>query len=291
MIQNLSIRDLENLSGIKAHTIRMWEKRYDIFTPDRTDTNIRTYNHDDLKKLLNISTLLDHGMKISRASSLSSQEMYEEIDRISDIDTSNCNRFLINKLIVATLQCDIYGFNDTCMHLLKTMTVEECTEDVIYPLLKKIGVLWSVNKLYPAQEHFASQMIRQKLFTAIDGLPNGKSNKRFLLYLPDEERHELGLLYAYYLIKKAGHECIYLGADVPLDGVVECVKTSKPTHLLTLFITQRPSDILSDYLSELKTTFPKITVLLAGLGEDSCRIPDCKNLRVLHEIDDLKKQL
>ncbi len=293
MISRLSIRDLENLSGIKAHTIRMWEKRYSIFEPDRTPTNIRTYSHQDLKKLLNITTLLDSGMKISRASSLNNDQLHSEIESLISFDEDHNNAFLTNKLIVATLKCDIYAFEDTYAECIKMFGLEETIEEIVYPLLGKIGMLWSVNKLYPAQEHFASQLLRQKLYSAINSLPQRKGSKKFLLYLPDDENHEIGLLYGYYLIRKAGYECIYLGSSVPFDGVMECAELTNPTHILTLFITSRPDNKLSAYLDKISNKLLETKLLIGGGGvqNSQCTMPECNNLMLLSGIDDLKKIL
>jgi DNA-binding transcriptional MerR regulator len=291
VISRLSIRDLENLSGVKAHTIRMWEKRYNIFEPNRTATNIRTYSHFDLKKLLNIATLLENGMKISKASSLRNEELLSEIESLYSYSEIPKNAFLTNAFIVATLRCDVASFENTYTLSIESLGLEQTIEQIIYPMLSKIGSLWSVNKLYPAQEHFASQMLRQKLFSAISALPQQKREHKFLLYLPDDENHEIGLLYGYYLIKKAGYECLYLGTNVPLDGVLECVTMSKPTHILTLFVTQRPEGKLSTYLEKIAHTFSNSTVLIGGICDGTCTIPRTDNIKLLSGINELKSLL
>lgn len=291
MNKGLSIKDLENLSGIKAHTIRMWEKRHNIFDPDRTETNIRLYSNDDLKKLLNIASVLEHGMKISKVSSLSTAELNNEIELLQQENIDAAKKIIINDLIVATLQCNVVEFEKIYHAYSKQHSLEQTIEEIIYPLLIRIGLMWTVSKLNPAQEHFASQMIRQKLFTAIDNLPMAVSGERFVLYLPDNEDHEIGLLYAYFLIKKAGHECIYLGPSVPLDDVGECCLNAKATTLLCAFTIQRPMEIFQNYLDQMEVKCHQQRILVHGLNVETARQLKTKNINCLFEIDDLKNLL
>ena len=266
MNKRLSIKDLENLSGIKAHTIRMWEKRHNIFDPDRTETNIRLYSSDDLTKLLNISSVLEHGMKISKVSTLSREELNDQIEILQQENVEASKKIIINKLIVATLKCNVSDFEKTYKNHSIENGLEETMEKIIYPMLIQIGLMWTVSKLNPSQEHFASQMIRQKLFSAIDLLPDAsKKDSRFVLYLPDDEDHEIGLLYAYYLIKKAGHECIYLGPSVPVVDVGECCANSLATSVLCTFTIPRHDDVLNTYLNKMKVVCPSAKLLVHGL--------------------------
>lgn len=288
MYSSLSIKDLENLSGIKAHTIRMWEKRHNIFDPNRTDTNIRLYNNDDLKKLLNIASVLEHGMKISQVIALSTTELNREIEQLQLQNIDAARKIVINELIVATLQCNVVSFETTYCEYSKRNNMEQAMEEIIYPLLVRIGLMWTVSKLNPAQEHFASQMVRQKLFSAIDTLPIAKSPARFVLYLPNNEDHEIGLLYAYYLIKKNGHECIYLGPNVPLVDVGKCCKNAEATHLLCAFTIQRPLAMLQTYVADMRLTCPDQRILLQGLPRETSNLLGDQGLFFLHEIADLK---
>ena len=287
----LSIRDLENLSGVKAHTIRIWEKRYNLFDPDRTETNIRSYSNEDLRKLLNIVSVLDSGMKISKATSLTEEELYAEIESLQQENIESAKKIIINELIVATLKCDISGFENIYSKALVDNGMEHTIEQIIYPLLIRIGLMWTVSKLNPAQEHFATQMIRQKLFSAIDLLPNKKSDNKYLLYLPDNEDHEIGLLYAYFLIKRAGSECIYLGPSVPLDDVANCCKIASVTDVLCMFTIPRPDDLMITYLRKMDEFIDKPTIFISGVPhENSDRLPS-KRFRLLQKVDDLKNLL
>jgi len=291
MNKGLSIKDLENLSGVKAHTIRMWEKRHNIFDPDRTETNIRKYSNDDLKKLLNISSVLDHGMKISKVSSLSREELNDQIELLQQENVEASKKIIINKLIVATLMCDVTGFETTYLSHLNEFGLESTIERIIYPLLVRIGLMWTVSKLNPAQEHFASQFVRQKLFTAIDMLPASSSERKYLLYLPENEDHEIGLLYAYYLIKKAGHHCIYLGPSVPLDDVADCYANSEATAILCAFTILHRKESLSTYFVKMQEAYAGADILVHGIPEDVASDFSGLQINFLQNIDDLKNLL
>ena len=291
MNKGLSIKDLENLSGIKAHTIRMWEKRHNIFDPDRTETNIRLYSNEDLKKLLNIASVLEHGMKISKVSTLSTEELNSEIEQLQQENIEASKKIIINGLVVATLQCNVVSFETIYQAHANEHSLEQTIEEIIYPLLIRIGLMWTVSKLNPSQEHFASQLIRQKLFTAIDKLPNATSKERYVLYLPENEDHEIGLLYAYYLIKKAGHICIYLGPSVPLQDVGECCKNARATSLLCAFTLQRPLKIYQLYTEKMDMICPEQRVLIHGLNQETAQQINKEKFHFLFDINDLKNLL
>ncbi len=289
MNKRLSIKDLENLSGIKAHTIRMWEKRHNIFDPERTETNIRLYSSDDLTKLLNISSVLEHGMKISKISTLSRAELNNQIEIIQQENVDASKKIVINKLIVATLKFSVIDFEKMYKNHSIKNGLEATMETIIYPMLIQIGLMWTVSKLNPSQEHFASQMIRQKLFSAIDLLPDAnKKNSRYVLYLPDDEDHEIGLLYAYYLIKKAGHECIYLGPSVPVIDVGECCMNSNATAVLCTFTIPRHDDVLNTYLNKMKAVCPSAKILVHGLPSHIDNQLNDSQFNFLYDLQDLK---
>ena len=197
-----SINDLEKITGIKAHTIRIWEKRYEVVTPKRTPTNIRYYNDEDLLRLLNISTLNKHGFKISDIVSMSPDEMCEKIRDISRTSTDFEGQ--INSLIVAMIELKEEVFEKVLSSTILKIGFEKTVTQVLYPLLEKIGVLWQIGTINPAQEHFLTNLIRQKMIVAIDGQNESPAAdaKTFLLFLPEKEWHELGLLFYSYLLKK-----------------------------------------------------------------------------------------
>ena len=291
MNKGLSIKDLENLSGIKAHTIRMWEKRYNIFDPERTETNIRQYTNDDLRKLLNIASVSEHGMKISKISSLSENELNEQIENLLQENVDAGRKILINELIVATLKCDGISFENIYTSYAEEHGLEKTLEDIIHPMLVRIGLMWTVSKLNPAQEHFASQLVRQKIFSAINVIPTVSQEKKFILFLPDGESHEIGLLYAYYLIKKAGHECIYLGASVPLADVEECSVNAKASTIVCAFTIPRRPETIKKYLLKMADVFDGKEVLVHGINQDLAQSVESTEINFLYNIQDLKNLL
>ena len=291
MNKGLSIKDLENLSGIKAHTIRMWEKRYNIFDPSRTETNIRQYSNDDLRKLLNIASVSEHGMKISKISSLSENELNEQIENLLQENIDAGRKILINELIVATLKCDGISFENTYGSYAEKHGLEKTLEDIIHPMLVRIGLMWTVSKLNPAQEHFASQLVRQKIFSAVNTIPTKNQKKKFILFLPDGENHEIGLLYAYYLIKNAGHECIYLGASVPLEDVNEFSENAQASTIVCAFTIPRRPETIKKYLFKMSELFNGKEVLVHGINEQLATSMPSSDINFLYNIQDLKNLL
>ncbi len=210
-----SIKDLEKLSGIKAHTLRIWEKRYQIVKPSRTDTNIRYYCDDDLKRILNISILNRHGLKISRIAGMTDAQLSEQVMHLAQATGDHESQ--IEQLTIAMIEMDEERFEKTLSKSIMTVGFEETVLTIIYPFFDKVGMLWQTGSINPAQEHFVSNLIRQKLLVAIDSqnYPHNPESRRFLLFLPEGELHELGLLFFHYILKKHGHQVIYLGQSVP----------------------------------------------------------------------------
>lgn len=282
-----SIRDLENLSGIKAHTIRIWEKRYDLITPHRTTTNIRYYTDIELKKILNVSVLNKHGIKISNIAKLTDSEMKDEIMRVSDANPDL--QHAVDSLIVAMIDLDEIKF---CSILAKSVSkkgFKNAMLDIVYPFLNRIGVMWQAGDVNPVQEHFVSNLIRQKVIAAIDDVSHAfrTDAQTFLLFLPEGEWHEIGLLFASYLIKEAGHNVIYLGQCVPYTDVLAAGAVKPIDHLLLAGITTRPEFDYIDYLNDLSVAFPdkKILFFSRFLAEESLDLP--KNYLFLNNVSDL----
>ena len=234
-----SIQDLEILSGIKAHTIRIWEKRYNLLIPARTDTNIRYYNDEQLIKLLNTCTLLAHGGKISKVSKLSNLEIATSVENLMMPDSQDEQLdVFINKIIASGLTYNNQLFQNSFAAASLRLGIYLCYRNVILPALIKLGLMWGKSELIPAQEHFISNLIKQKLFSAIDGLPMPRAKaKKFILFLPEREYHEIGILFAHYLITKAGHKVIYLGQNVPRKDLEITIKQVNPDALV-LFIVR-----------------------------------------------------
>ncbi|MDY8137744.1 MerR family transcriptional regulator [Aquimarina sp. 2201CG5-10] len=249
--QNFSIKDLENLCGVKAHTIRIWEKRYELLTPDRTQTNIRTYNLKSLQKLLNVTYLVNSGYKISRISKLNEDEINEYVRRIvSDNSTKNQ---AINSFKIAMLNYDLNLFLNTYEHLLEKRTFRQVFCDVFIPLLNEVGMLWQTDTINPSHEHFISNLIKQKLLVNIEKvqfIKPTKTDKAFILYLPENEIHELGLLFINYEILLRGYKAIYLGASIPLDSLPSMLDFHQNTIFVSYFTVKPEKERVTDYAKE-----------------------------------------
>lgn len=248
------------LTGTSAHTLRKWESRYNFLKAKRTATNIRFYDDDQIKKLLNISILLSHGYRISKIDKMSNNEIYEIVTELSKNTDKDIE---IKALAISMIEMNEYKFdnllNDSIERdgLLKTVT------ELVYPFLKHIGILWGTSQIMPAQEHFVSNIIRQKMFSKIDDLPMPKQDaKRIILFLPEGEHHEIGLLLASYIVRKIGWRVFYLGQNVPTSNIAQVVEITKPDLLLTMIITMG-KDKAKNILSKIASDF-KNTILLAG---------------------------
>lgn len=262
-----SIKDLEKLSGIKAHTLRIWEQRYGILKPERTDTNIRWYCNDKLKHLLNVTFLYEHGYKISKIALLDPAQVVEEVNKIVDKEENVCDQ--IRGLVMSMIELDEERFEQIITNNIQHHSFPYTIEKIVYPFLNKIGVMWQTGSINPAQEHFISNLIRQKLIAAIDSqpIPFKENSKRCVLFLPDGELHELSLLYFNYLLKSNGHKVVYLGQSVPLNDLKRVVEIRKPEFLVSVFthISEEPYA----FIKELSLSFPDAKILLSG-----CQVVD-----------------
>lgn len=253
-----TIKDLENLSGIKAHTIRIWEKRYNLLTPERTDSNIRYYNITNLQKLLNVSLLYDQGYKISEISQLPEKHIPV---KIRELATANYdNNQAMNSLKVAMLNFDRNLFDYAYNQLLSTLSFREVFKQVLIPFLEEIGLLWSSDSITPAHEHFVSSLIKQKLHSNIEKLPVKpleQSEKLFVLFLPLNEIHELGLLYLHFEIILHGYHSIYLGHSVPIESLSDLAALHKEVVFVCSTTTSPETEDLVRYIASLKTEILK----------------------------------
>ena len=266
-LNRFSIRDLENFSGVKAHTIRIWEKRYGLLEPDRTDTNIRTYSADQLKTILNVAFLNRHGVKISNIAALSRAERDQRVIQVAE-DKSDPYSAL-NSLKLAMLQYDAELFERTSDNFRTQQGFRALVERLYVPLLEHVGLLWQSNSICPAQEHFASNMVRQKLVAAIDSSrPLTRADGRMhVLYLPENEIHEIGLLYLYYRLRTAGERTIYLGQSVPLEDLAQLAhQFAGPITFITVLTVFPHADDLPEHLHKLRTSLPedRIDFVLTG---------------------------
>jgi DNA-binding transcriptional MerR regulator len=282
-----SIKELEKLSGIKAHTIRIWEKRYSLIEPHRTNTNIRYYTDNELKKILNVAVLNRHGIKISSIARLNDLELKEEILRVSD--TSDSSDTFIDAMVLSMIDFDEYKLEAMIDKSINKIGFKSTVTDVLYPFLDKVGILWQSGDVYPAQEHFVSFLIRQKIIGATDRLSNtfNQNGKKFLLLLPEGEWHEIALLFAQYLIKEANHEVIYLGQSVPYSDVLAIGASKRLDYILFSSSICHTGFNLGRYLEDLGGAFPDKKILYCANNKGELTTESSKNLVHLQEIIDL----
>jgi MerR family transcriptional regulator, light-induced transcriptional regulator len=288
---NYTIKDLERLSGIKAHTIRIWEKRYGLIEPERTLTNIRTYCDAELRKLLNISVLNRNGYKISRIVKLSHEEITDNINKLTENPTDTESQ--IENLAIAMIDLDESKFEKILSRAIMQLGFEDTVIRVLNPFLVRIGIMWQTGSINPAQEHFVSNLIRQKILVAIDSQISGENrdSKTFLLFLPEGERHELGLLFANYMIRKRGHKVIYLGQNVPLSNLEEIIKIRHIDYLLTAFVTNASNLDLTKYLANLENISKNKPIFLSGEQIISYKGKLLKNQKILDSPHSLISEL
>jgi MerR family transcriptional regulator, light-induced transcriptional regulator len=258
-----SIKDLEKITGIKAHTIRIWEKRYSIVEPSRTLTNIRYYSDEDLRHLMNVAILNKFGYKISNIQSMTSAEITKCVVELSNQDIDNDHQ--VDNLVMSMIELDEPRFERIISSSILKHGFEYTFENLLYNFLERIGILWQIGKVIPAQEHFISQLIRQKILIAIDGQQELKElHKTFLLFLPENEYHELGLLYINYLVRKAGHKVIYLGQNVPFQNLKNVFEIYPVDYLLTSMASNLPEETISEFIRELSQLYSDKQIIIGG---------------------------
>ncbi len=258
-----TIKDIENLSGIQAHTIRIWEQRYAFLKPQRTQTNIRHYNNEELKTILSVALLNRFGFRISRISKMSSDEMAQKILEITHVQAKY--QYLINQLLQYMIDMKLDEFDEAVTKVAVNLGIKDTMIEVIFPFLERIGMLWTASRINPAQEHFVSNIIRQKLLSATDDLPTPlQSHVKVLLFLPEGEMHELGILFIQYLVKKKGLQNWYLGANVPVADILFVVEAKQPSYLYTHLTAVTQSFSLEKFILQLHEAVPAIPVIISG---------------------------
>ena len=286
-VSNYSIKDIEQLSGIKAHTLRIWEQRYNFIKPKRTDTNIRFYDDEDLKLVLNIALLKDNGHKISRICTMPAEDLNLEVMQLMEKKLGFPEQ--IQGLTLAMLELDEDRFEKILSTCILQMGFERTMLNLIYPFFQKIGVLWQTGAITPAQEHFISYLVRQKIIVAIDGqvVSSSNFNKKYLLFLPENELHEMSLLFSSYIIKSRNNKVIYIGQNVPHEDLVSIYKEHNPDYLLTVLTSSPPLNEAQAYIYKLSESFKKAKIFIAGhqvIGQD---LDFPKNTILLNKMQDL----
>lgn len=281
-----SIKELERLSGIRAHTIRIWEKRHGLIRPERTRSGVRVYSDEDLKAIINIAMLNGHGIKISAIAGMSGEEMKEKVIELSE--SSRHSGIHIDQLITSMLDFDENKFQAEIAAAEKSLGFETTVTDVIYPFLDKIGILWQTGSISPAHEHFISNLIRQNLIVATASLPVPKSALRAVLFLPENELHEIGLLFYNYITRKSGVKTYYLGQSVPLADLRAVCSIHRPHLVVTSFTSSPPVTELNEYLKRLCAGISSTRVLASGpmLRKVSFSFPS--NFKAFHTAAELR---
>ena len=291
-----SIKDLENLSGIKAHTIRIWEKRYNVLEPMRTDTNIRFYDLASLQKLLNITLLHNHGYKISKISKYPPERIPTLVREI--VTEKSVKHHAINAFKMAMINFDQTLFVTTYNTLLSEKSFREIFHDVFIPLLNEIGLLWQTNTISPSHEHFMTHLIKQKLMVNTEKIQiNEPTNteKIFVLFLPTNEIHELGMMFLNYEILLNGYKSIYLGENVPIEDLRDVKKYFENITFVSYWTVQPEKSILKEYISKINQEVLKDNNtelwLLGKIVNDIDSNQLSANTMLFHSIKDFVKKL
>lgn len=288
-----SISQLQDFSGIKAHTIRVWEKRYNALNPTRSKGNTRYYDNKQLRRLLNIVSLLDSDFKVSELCLMTDQMLFKLLEQeLKETDIKEgTSEYYITQLIVAATNFDEVHFDKIFSNCILRLGIKNTYTKVIYPFLKRIGLMWATDTISNSCEHFSSNIIKQKLFSAIDSLPPAKSKERWLLFLPENEFHEIGLLLAFYLIKQAGKKVIYLGGNVPFESLIDTVEQTNPNHLFFFLVRNDNPKDAQDFLNRLKNNFKKTNIHLSGNEKLISQLKIEKKFDWISSVEEFEKQL
>lgn len=282
------IKDFEALSGIKAHTIRIWEQRYGILKPSRSETNIRQYNDDELRHLLNISLLNRNGFKISRMAKMGRAEIENEVRSITATNFEYSNQ--IDALTMAMIELREDEFERIISMNIARLGFEDAMEQIVFFFMRKIGIMWQTGSIHPAHEHFISNLIRRKLIVAIDRTESVKANdkNRSLLFLPEGELHELALLYLYYLLRKNHHRVLFLGQNVPFRDVEAVSAQFKPDYVFSIFTSYPSIASVGNYIIKLSKALRNSKIYLSGYLICQNKIKAPANIHFVKEMHDFR---
>lgn len=293
-MNNFSISQLQQYSGIKAHTIRIWEQRYNALNPTRTDGNTRYYDNDQLRRLLNIVSLVNTDYKVSEVCVMPDDKLFRLVkDRlVLKSEENSSEEYFIAQLIAAGMCYNAITFEKIFSVCINKLGLKVTYVKVIYPLLYRIGIMWRSNILPTAQEHFISNLIRQKLFSKIDKLPQAKTSQdTWLLFLPENEFHEIGLLFSYFMIRKAGKNVVYLGSSVSLQTVTEAIKEIHPSRLLLFFVHNDEAQVCENYCNTLTKSFKNLKIYLSGSENLISKIKKGKSINWMRSVTELESEL
>jgi MerR family transcriptional regulator, light-induced transcriptional regulator len=288
---NYSINDIEKLSGVKAHTIRIWEKRYNILPTRKTETNIRYYLEEDLQLILNIAHLNRSGTKISKIACMKSEEIQQKVAGLHDVHSAFESE--LNGLMLSLLDLNEYRFLKIINHNIRAKGFENTLDEVIYPLLDKLGEMWMAGSVKAVHESFINNIVRRKISIEIDKLTieYNDDSPKFLIYLPEYENHELSILYAFYILKKYGANTLYLGPQISLIDVKDAVEIFKPHYIFTLFNDGYSEAPLQPYIDELTKIAPEAKVLLTGYKVFQQKINISSQVKRINTLKSIKEFL
>lgn len=286
-----TIAELEKLTGIRAGTIRIWERRYRIIKPHRTDTNRRWYDDEDLIRIINIAILHRHEVKISKIATMTGDEIAALVALLTS-ETSDADT-LLDTLVVAMTALNERSVNDILVRSIITRGFEVTFEHIVFPFLRRVGVMWQTGSVDIGSEHFISDIFRKRLIVATDSLPlpEDPARKRVLLFLPEREMHELGLLYYGFVIRKAGHDTLYLGQTTPFNALIDVAERWHPDILVTGSLTGLPFERPEDYLNRLSSAFTTKKILVSGAMSEVAARRKFPNIFAVNSLSDLKHHL
>ena len=285
-MKEYSIKEIEEFTGIKAHTLRIWEQRYGLFNPKRSSTNIRSYTDQDVKKALNINLLYNEGWKISKIAALTEEELIIEAEKIVGENGSSDDQQL-DFIIRYMVAFDEGGIVDTLEELFQEKGMVATYTDVLIPLLVRVGNLWQVGAISVAQEHFFSNILREFILLKTNQLKTVEGSPRVVLFLHENEMHELGLLMTQYFLKEQGINCFYLGAKVPTADLKKCVQTVNPHFLLTSFVSRINKDQIRGIINEIATFFELNHLIVCGYQVENNPTSFPEGVKKVHRISDL----
>ena len=280
-----SIKDLEQISGIKAHTIRIWEQRYSFLQPSRTETNIRTYSSNELKVILNVSLLNKYGFKVSHIDKLSPEQMEEKILSLNQMDA--IKERVVNHLIKETISLNMQGFEQQLDLYIAQKGIEKTITEIIFSYLERVGILWMTNHINPAQEHLVFNVVRQKIILGIERLaPVKQYSKRIVLFMPEGEHHEIGLLFIHFLLKQNGIYVDYLGANLPMVDFKYYIAVKKPDYAFCHITSPAKGFKLDRFLEQLSTIDKDISLILSGQLIQNFEGPVASNIQIKRNLAD-----
>ena len=285
---NYSMTQIETLTGIKAHTLRIWERRYGFLNPMRTDTNIRYYSDEELRKLISVGVLVNNGYRVSAIDKMNVDEIHETAFGL--LSKSSKDDDNIKSLTLSMLELNEDEFQRVFQRQILRDGVLSTFTNLIYPFLNQIGILWNTSKAIPAQEHFITNLIRQKIIATIDTIPTaGKSEPSIIFFLPEEETHEIGLLLSAFIAKDMGWRVYYLGQNVPNEDVITLSQSLKPDLLMTMSITPNGNSIMPHLNRIIKET--NIPLLISGNIEHINKLEEIKGLNIVFNPEAFIKML